>query len=88
MVAFADGPQEVTTRTPVPSPYKGLRAFTEPMPSTFTGRDGLIDELLRAMSQNRLVAVVGPSGSGKSSVVRAGVIQPCVRVALTNLGIG
>jgi WD40 repeat protein len=58
----------------VRTPYKGLRAFTELDASDFFGRDDLIDDLLRAMADNRLVAVVGPSGSGKSSVVRAGLL--------------
>ncbi len=78
VVALANGPHGVTTRTPVPSPYKGLRAFTETDAVDFHGRDALIDELLRTMAHNRLVAVVGPSGSGKSSVVRAGLI-PALR---------
>lgn len=63
------------------NPYKGLAAFQESDEADFHGRDELVEELLAAMDDDRrgrLVAVVGPSGSGKSSVVRAGVL-PRVR---------
>ena len=60
------------------NPYKGLRAFTEADSDTFFGRDTLIQELLSRLSETndltRFLAVVGPSGSGKSSVVKAGLI--------------
>ncbi|MEN8235460.1 MAG: BTAD domain-containing putative transcriptional regulator [Actinomycetota bacterium] len=59
------------------NPYKGLRAFGEDDASDFFGRDELI-ELLLVASESPLTAVVGPSGSGKSSVVRAGLI-PAIR---------
>ena len=73
--AAAAGP---TSEAPVRNPYKGLRAFQETDAADFYGRDGLIDELLAAVSRHRLVGVVGPSGSGKSSVVRAGLV-PALR---------
>ncbi|HVR31394.1 MAG TPA: BTAD domain-containing putative transcriptional regulator, partial [Acidimicrobiia bacterium] len=63
---------------PVRNPYKGLRAFQETDAADFHGRHGLIDQILQAVSRQRLVCVVGPSGSGKSSVIRAGVI-PALR---------
>lgn len=56
------------------NPYKGLRAFAEDDAIDFHGRDSLIDELLHRVAAHRLVTIVGPSGSGKSSVVRAGLI--------------
>ncbi len=60
------------------NPYKGLRAFTEADSDNFYGRDTLVQELLSRLSQTddlaRFLAVVGPSGSGKSSVVKAGLI--------------
>jgi len=65
-----------------PNPYKGLRAFDEPDAEDFFGRDGLVDEVLARLAgggpQGRLVLVVGGSGSGKSSLVRAGLL-PRVR---------
>lgn len=62
-------------RTPR-SPYKGLRAFTSEDASDFFGRERLIGELLAALPTDvaRFLAVVGPSGSGKSSVVLAGLL--------------
>jgi len=55
------------------NPYKGLRAFGEADAGDFFGREGVVGRLLEACRQP-LTAVVGPSGSGKSSVVRAGLI--------------
>jgi WD40 repeat protein/serine/threonine protein kinase/DNA-binding XRE family transcriptional regulator len=64
------------------NPYKGLRAFTEADAADFFGRDTLIQALLGRMSEtddlSRFLAVVGPSGSGKSSAVKAGLI-PALR---------
>ncbi len=66
----------------VVNPYKGLRAFQESDADDFRGRDRLIERLLHQLAEpgpaGRLVAAVGPSGSGKSSLVRAGLI-PRVR---------
>jgi DNA-binding SARP family transcriptional activator/WD40 repeat protein len=56
------------------NPYKGLRAFQEADASDFHGRDALVEEMAEALTASRLLAVVGPSGSGKSSVVRAGLV--------------
>ena len=60
------------------NPYKGLRAFGEADAGDFFGRDALIREAVRSVERSRLVGVVGPSGSGKSSLVRAGLI-PAIR---------
>ena len=64
------------------SPYKGLRPFTEADTADFFGREQLVQELLTRLSESgdlaRFLAVVGPSGGGKSSVVRAGLI-PALR---------
>ena len=60
------------------NPYKGLRAFKESEADDFHGRDALVEELVEALASSRLVAVVGPSGSGKSSLVRAGLL-PALR---------
>jgi hypothetical protein len=71
-----------TSQPPEPrNPYKGLRAFTQDDADDFFGRDTLIEELLQrlaprqtAMLDARLLTVIGPSGSGKSSVVMAGLL--------------
>jgi WD40 repeat protein/class 3 adenylate cyclase len=62
----------------VANPYKGLRAFEEGDAVDFFGREELVEELVKRVKQTRFLAVVGPSGSGKSSVVRAGLI-PALR---------
>ncbi len=60
------------------NPYKGLRAFQEGDAADFFGRSALTDQLLKRLAEpvinGRFLAVVGPSGSGKSSVVKAGLI--------------
>ncbi|MEO1287354.1 MAG: protein kinase [Chloroflexota bacterium] len=64
------------------NPFKGLRAFDEADEMTFFGRDKLVKRLLQRLddkSQNEnFLALVGPSGSGKSSVVHAGLV-PALR---------
>lgn len=65
---------------PGQNPYRGLAAFRETDADVFFGREGLTEQLLARILRNRAVAVVGPSGSGKSSVVRAGVL-PRLRAA-------
>ena len=67
------------------NPYKGLNAFRQEDCHDFFGRDTLIDKLTATLNTSllaeqqrsqgsRLLAVVGPSGSGKSSVVMAGLL--------------
>ncbi|GAA0593826.1 NACHT and WD repeat domain-containing protein [Actinomadura livida] len=59
------------------SPYPGLDAFTEDDDGVFFGRDGEIQELverLRPGSEPRSIAVTGPSGVGKSSLLYAGLL--------------
>jgi hypothetical protein len=55
-------------------PYRGLEFFREEDATFFFGREKFADDLLRKVLANPLVAVVGPSGSGKSSVVQAGLL--------------
>lgn len=70
------------------NPYKGLRPFTEADAADFFGRQTLIQDLLARIGQTddlaRFLAVVGPSGSGKSSVVRAGLIPALRQGGLPN----
>ncbi|HVN27835.1 MAG TPA: hypothetical protein VMT64_05080, partial [Candidatus Binataceae bacterium] len=56
------------------NPFPGLRSFESDETHLFFGRDGQSDDLLRILGRRRFVAVVGTSGSGKSSLVRAGVL--------------
>ncbi len=55
-------------------PYRGLEVFRPEDRRFFFGRDALVERLLDYLEGNRFLAVVGPSGSGKSSVVQAGLI--------------
>jgi len=61
-------------RSDARNPYKGLRPFDEPDADDFHGRERLIAQLADAVEADRLVTVIGPSGIGKSSVVKAGLI--------------
>ena len=56
------------------NPFPGLRPFSADEADLFFGRDRLTDELLRRLGRQRLLAVIGTSGSGKSSLLRAGLI--------------
>jgi WD40 repeat protein len=64
------------------NPYKGLRPFDEADAHDFYGREAFVDRLLQRWNRPgppaRFLAVVGPSGSGKSSAVRAGLV-PALR---------
>ena len=55
-------------------PYQGLRAFTENHSQYFFGREILTQQIINQLTNQSFLAVVGASGSGKSSVVRAGLI--------------
>jgi DNA-binding SARP family transcriptional activator/ABC-type glycerol-3-phosphate transport system substrate-binding protein len=90
VAAFAAAFREALTATataPVEegdmrNPYKGLHAFLEADAADFFGREDSVRDLVALMGGevegNRFLAVVGPSGSGKSSVVRAGLV-PALR---------
>lgn len=56
------------------SPFQGLKPLTEADSDLFFGRGREIDQLIRCVEQERFIAVVGASASGKSSLVRAGLI--------------
>lgn len=67
--------QETVRQTPATiCPYRGLLYFREEDAPFFFGREAAITHLVYAVQQHNLVAVVGASGSGKSSVVRAGLV--------------
>ncbi len=55
-------------------PYRGLLAFREEDAEFFFGRQKYTDDLFELVRKNSIVAVTGASGSGKSSVVRAGLV--------------
>ena len=71
-----DGHDELRDRDakPMICPFKGLASFEAADAPYFFGRDRLVAELVARLVGAPLLGVVGPSGSGKSSVVRAGLL--------------
>ena len=57
------------------TPYPGLRAFRHEESDLFFGREGHVDELVDRLARTRFLAVLGASGSGKSSLVRTGLFD-------------
>lgn len=55
-------------------PYQGLFAFQEKEANFFFGREAFVDQLINIVEQKPIVLVTGSSGSGKSSVVYAGLV--------------
>jgi WD40 repeat protein len=72
VVAPSGGPalREIEER----SPYPGLSAFTEKDASFFFGREREVEELWARIRTRKLLALIGPSGAGKTSFLRAGVL--------------
>ena len=66
----------------VPCPYKGLTTFDLEDAEYFFGREELVGELVARLAVTGFLAVVGPSGSGKSSMVRAGLLSAIRQGAL------
>ena len=75
-VAVDDGARSLTNLQSCP--YKGLASFQPEDASVFFGREDLVGDLLRRLQSSRVLVVAGPSGSGKSSLVRAGLL-PALR---------
>ena len=67
--------------TPVICPFKGLATFDAADARYFFGRERLVAEVVARLVGAPLLAIVGPSGSGKSSVMRAGLL-PALRAGV------
>ncbi|MCP4423934.1 MAG: hypothetical protein GY803_05550 [Chloroflexi bacterium] len=63
-------------------PYLGLQTFGSAKQSYFFGRKLLIDSMVEKLKYNRFLAIVGPSGSGKSSIALAGLLPQLQKGAL------
>ncbi|MEM8806174.1 MAG: TIR domain-containing protein [Cyanobacteria bacterium P01_G01_bin.38] len=74
---------DTQTRT---NPFPGLRPFEASETHLFFGREGQIDELLRRLRKHRFLAVTGTSGSGKSSLVRAGLLPALYSGSMVQAG--
>ncbi len=85
-VGEAGAPAPAEPLLSVDNPYKGLLAFGEADAALFFGREALTQQLLARLAEtgphHRFLAVVGPSGSGKSSLVKAGLVPALRRGAL------
>jgi tetratricopeptide (TPR) repeat protein len=76
-------PSEVEVST---NPFPGLRPFEFDESHLFFGRDGQSEQLIGKLSRTRFLAVVGTSGSGKSSLVRAGFLPALLGGFMTTAG--
>jgi DNA-binding SARP family transcriptional activator len=80
--SLARGQPQISPR----NPFKGLRPFDEEDAADFFGREALVERLIERLADvargDGLLTLVGPSGSGKSSVVRAGLVPAIRRGAL------
>ena len=72
----------VAAPTTATLPYKGLAAFQQDDAALFFGRSELVDQLVARLLRSPVLVVGGPSGSGKSSVVRAGLLPALAGGAL------
>ncbi|MEX2553598.1 MAG: protein kinase [Actinomycetota bacterium] len=81
-----------SSKTPTPTvraaehgatcPYKGLAAFEAEDASLFFGRSQLVDQLVARLQGHSTLVIAGPSGSGKSSLLRAGLLAALARGGL------
>jgi energy-coupling factor transporter ATP-binding protein EcfA2 len=74
---------DTETRT---NPFPGLRSFEPEEDHLFFGREARIDELLTRLRRSRFLSVVGTSGSGKSSLIRSGLIPSLYSGLMTKAG--
>ena len=70
------------------NPFPGLRAFEEDEDYLFFGRDKQIRELLSKLESTHFLAVVGSSGSGKSSLVKSGLLPSLHKGLIKGIGSG
>ncbi|MGB9179863.1 MAG: AAA family ATPase, partial [Pyrinomonadaceae bacterium] len=68
----------------VPCPYPGVRPFEEHESKFFFGRQRQIDYILNRLKEDPLLIIVGASGSGKTSLVQAGILPALRREILEN----
>ena len=66
--------QQIINSYKISNPFPGLRSFEEEEHILFFGREEQIDDLISKLRRNRFLAVIGTSGSGKSSLVKSGLL--------------
>jgi len=69
------------TAIPRPNPFPGLRPFREDEAHLFFGRENQVDAMVDKLAATHFLAVIGTSGSGKSSLVNCG-LRPALRQGL------
>jgi hypothetical protein len=72
-------PESETVQDTRPNPYRGLEVFREQDEKYFFGRDNYTETLINFLDHKPLIAVVGPPGIGKSSLIYAGLIPHLCR---------
>ncbi len=91
----SDGDQQQPKRGAAPEsvaaelgdiPYPGLRAFRRDETHIFFGREGTINLMVDRLGVHRFLAVTGASGSGKSSLVKTGLLDALERGLLASAG--
>ncbi|HET9516925.1 MAG TPA: AAA family ATPase, partial [Actinoplanes sp.] len=78
------GAVDVEPSADQPPPYRGLACFQPDDAPWFFGRDDVVQHLVQRLAQRRLLVVLGPSGVGKSSVLRAGLVPAVTGGALSD----
>ena len=80
--------QEPSSDTPPkpPCPYPGMRPFDEENSHLFFGRDQLIESFIQSLRSYQFIAAIGASGSGKSSLIFAGLIPKLKKSGLFGKG--
>lgn len=78
----APGPEAPIEPRVETCPYRGLRTYDEEHAEFFFGRHADVQRLVEKLKGTRFLAVLGPSGSGKSSLVRAGLLPALRKGAL------
>ncbi len=76
-----DGAAEQDDTPTANAPYVGLAPYGPSDADRFFGRERLVGDLLGRLRRQRLLAIFGPSGSGKSSILRAGLVPELVSMA-------
>ena len=66
------------------NPYPGIRSFETEESHLFFGRENQIENIVSVLTDTHFIAIIGSSGSGKSSLIRAGVIPSILKSEINN----
>ncbi|MEM9896997.1 MAG: High-affnity carbon uptake protein Hat/HatR, partial [Bacteroidota bacterium] len=85
-ITVSEQGQDIVDITQLINPFPGLRPFGIEESHLFFGREGQSDEVLSKLSDNKFVAILGASGSGKSSLMYCGLIPTLYGGFMTQAG--